>query len=194
MVETGCQSLFIGFESVNNTALAGVHKDNRSELYDRLADELHKREIMINASMVFGLDGDGPEVFANTLDWLVKNKIETLTSHILTPYPGTRLYEKMETEGRITDRDLAHYNTAHVVYKPQNIRTNDLYNGYLRMYKQFYSFKNIMRRKPESKKQRKPYFLFNFLYRKYGRLISALCKIIPMNFLGRIAEKISYKI
>ena len=95
MVESGCQSLFIGFESVNSHALAGVHKDNRPDLYEKLADELHKRGIMINASMVFGLDGDDSEVFANTLDWLVKNKIETLTAHILTPYPGTRLYERM---------------------------------------------------------------------------------------------------
>jgi len=194
MVQTGCQSLFIGFESVNNAALAEVHKDNRSELYDRLADELHKRGIMINASMVFGLDGDGPEVFANTLEWLVKNKIETLTSHILTPYPGTRLYTRMEAEGRITDYDLSHYNTAHVVYKPQKINKDDLYKGYIQMYKKFYSIKNILRRRPENPKQRKPYFLFNFLYRKYGRLTAALCKIVPMNFLGRVAERLSYKV
>ena len=194
MVETGCQSLFIGFESVNDAALAGVHKDNDSALYGRLAAELHKRGIMVNASMVFGLDGDGPEVFSNTLDWLVKNKIETLTAHILTPYPGTRLHERMETAGRITDQNLAHYNTAHVVYTPMNIPSEDLYRGYLRIYRQFYSLKNILRRKPENPKQRKPYFLFNLLYRKYGRFTAAICKIIPMNLLGRIAEWLSYKV
>ena len=194
MVKTGCQSLFIGFESVNNAALAKVNKDNHSEQYDRLVYELHKRGIMINASMVFGLDGDGPEVFANTLDWLVKNKIETLTSHILTPYPGTRLHECMEAAGRIIDRDLSHYNTAHVVYKPQNISKDELYKGYLRMYKQFYSFKNILRRTPANPKQRKPYFLFNLFYRKYGKLTSAICKILPMSLLGRLAERFSYKV
>lgn len=194
MVETGCQSLFIGFESVNDKALAGVHKDNQSNLYDRLADELHKRGIMINASMVFGLDGDGPEVFKNTLDWLIKNRIETLTSHILTPYPGTRLYQRMEEAGRITDHDLAHYNTAHVVYEPLNITREELYRGYLQTYRQFYSFKNIMRRKPKNPKQRKSYFLFNLFYRKYGRFTAAVCKIIPMNLLGRIGEWLSYKV
>ena len=193
MVEAGCQSLFVGFESVNNKALAEVHKDNQSELYDRLAYELHKRGIMINASMVFGLDGDGPEVFDNTLDWLVKNKIETLTAHILTPYPGTRLHERMEKAGRINDHDLSHYNTAHVVYDPLYISREELYRGYLKTYKRFYSIKNIMRRKPENPKQRKPYFLFNFLYRKYGRFTSAICKIIPMNLLGNMAERLSYK-
>ena len=74
---------------------------------------------MINASMVFGLDGDEPDVFQRTLDWLVKSKIETLTAHILTPYPGTKLYGRMKEEGRITVSDLSKYNTAHVVYKPK---------------------------------------------------------------------------
>jgi len=194
MVETGCQSLFIGFESVNNAALKGVHKDNRSELYDRLAYELHTRGIMINASMVFGLDGDGPEVFTNTLKWLVRNKIETLTAHILTPYPGTRLYRQMEADGRIIDHDLAHYNTAHVVYEPTHIKKEALYRGYLRIYRQFYSIKNILRRKPVNLKQRISYYLFNFLYRKYGRFTAAVCKIVSMNLIGRLAERLSYKI
>jgi len=194
MVETGCQSLFIGFESVNNAALAGVHKDNRSELYGRLADELHKRGVMINASMVFGLDGDGPEVFDNTLAWLVDNKIETLTAHILTPYPGTHLHARMEAAGRITDANLAHYNTAHVVYKPAHIDREALHRGYLQIYRRFYSFSNIWRRRPQNPKQRKAYFLFNFLYRKYGRLTAAVCKVVPMNLLGRIAERLSYKV
>jgi len=194
MVETGCQSLFVGFESVNNAALAGVHKDNHAERYDRLAEELHQRGVMINASMVFGLDGDGDEVFANTLNWLTKNKIETLTAHILTPYPGTRLHARMLADGRICDNNLAYYNTAHVVYQPTNITPEALYRGYLRIYRQFYSFANILRRRPKNPKQRRSYFLFNFFYRKYGRFTSALCKIIPMNLLGRIAERLSYKI
>ncbi len=193
MVETGCQSLFIGFESVNNQALAEVHKDNDSESYGRLVDELHKRGIMINASMVFGLDGDGLEVFENTLDWLVKNRIETLTAHILTPYPGTRLYHNMKASNRITDYDLAHYNTSHVVFKPLNIEPEELYRGYLNIYRRFYSFPCIMARKPENPKQRKAYFLFNFLYRKYGGFFSRIQRIIPMRSLGQAAEWLSYK-
>jgi radical SAM superfamily enzyme YgiQ (UPF0313 family) len=144
--------------------------------------------------MVFGLDGDNSEVFNNTLNWLVKNKIETLTAHILTPYPGTKLHERMEKAGRITDRNLAHYNTAHVVYEPLNIGKEELYKGYLRIYRQFYSLKNIFRRRPVNPKQRKPYFMFNFLYRKFGYISAVVCKIVPMHFIGRIAEWISYKV
>lgn len=44
-----------------------------------LLDEMHERGIMINASFVFGLDEDDVSVFKNTLEWIVKNKIETVT-------------------------------------------------------------------------------------------------------------------
>jgi radical SAM superfamily enzyme YgiQ (UPF0313 family) len=193
MVETGCQSLFIGFESINDTALHGVHKDNHSQQYGDLVDELHKRRIMINASMVFGLDGDGPEAFQNSLNWLIRSKIATLTAHILTPYPGTNLYERMEKAGRITDTNLENYNTAHVVFNPLNISKKELYEGYLKIYDDFYSFKNIWRRKPENYRQIKPYFLFNLLYRKFGRAMSQLTHIIPMNLFGRLSQWLSYK-
>ncbi|MEA4896307.1 MAG: radical SAM protein [Oscillospiraceae bacterium] len=193
MAETGCQSLFIGFESINNTALKGVNKDNQFEKYEKLVNAIHSRGIMINASMVFGLDGDDSGVFAKTLDWLLKNRIETLTSHILTPYPGTELYQRMEAEGRIIDHDLSHYNTAHVVYKPEGMTADELYAGYLWMYRQFYSFRNIIRRYPRHKAQRKPYLLFNLCYRKFGSFTSALARLVPMSMLGRIAAWISYR-
>ena len=194
MAETGCQSLFIGFESINNLALAGVHKDNQFEKYDRLVKAIHDRGMMINASMVFGLDGDGPEVFEKTLDWLIKSKIETLTSHILTPYPGTALHGRMEKAGRIIDRDLTRYNTAHVVFAPEGMTADQLYKGYLWMYRRFYSFASILRRMPKQKSQRWPYLLFNLLYRKFGRFTSILSRVIPMRALGRLSTRISYRI
>lgn len=194
MAQTGCQSLFIGFESINNIALRGVNKDNQVEKYEKLIRAIHSRGIMINASMVFGLDGDGPEVFATTLAWLEKNRIETLTSHILTPYPGTALYRRMEESGRITDHDLSKYNTAHVVFIPQGMTAEELYKGYLWMYGQFYSFRSIIRRMPAYKAQRKSFVLFNLFYRKFGKFTSALSRIIPMRVIGRFASRVSYRI
>lgn len=194
MAETGCQSLFIGFESINNASLQGVNKANRFEKYEGLAAEIHQRGMMINASMVFGLDGDGPDVFSRTLDWLVKNKIETLTSHILTPYPGTELYRRLKDAGRITDFDLSKYNTAHVVYQPKGMTAEELYAGYLWIYREFYSLRNIVRRLPAHPAQRKSYLLFNLFYRKFGRFTSALTGIVPMRALGRLAARIAYRV
>ena len=81
MKDAGCQSLFIGFESLSEEAIRNVHKQqNTVEKFENLVTEIHKRGIMINASFVFGLDGDDNTTFQTTLDWIVKNKIETVTS------------------------------------------------------------------------------------------------------------------
>lgn len=195
MVLSGCQSLFIGFESLNESSLKDVHKNqNNINKYERLVDELHKRNIMINASFVFGLDGDTSMVFKNTLDWIVKNRIETVTSHILTPYPGTKLYDDFLKENRITTFDYSLYNTANVVFRPEGMTEKELYEGYTWIYKEIYSFKNIIKRLPKSKKQILPYLMFNFLYRKFGRFSEFLCGKISFEKIGRIGEWISYKL
>ena len=77
MAASGCQSLFIGLESINPESLKSVNKDNNVELYEQLIDAIHSRGIMVNASMVFGLDGDDKHTFKRTLDWLVKMRVET---------------------------------------------------------------------------------------------------------------------
>ena len=193
MAESGCQSLFIGFESLNEKALAKVHKgQNQIEKYERLVEALHDRGIMINASFVFGLDEDDVSTFPQTIDWIVRHKIETVTSHILTPYPGTEVYARFQNDHRIIDPDLSHYNTAHVVFEPANMTKEELYQGYLDVYRQVYSFKNILRRCPKARKQRIPYFLFNLVYRKYGWLTEKFCQRITYERIGRIAEKWSY--
>mgnify|MGYP002345537427 CR=1 FL=1 len=195
MKEAGCQSLFIGFESINSKSIDSVHKvQNSVNRYEKLVDEIHKRGIMINASFVFGLDEDDASVFKNTLDWIVKNKIETVTSHILTPYPGTKLYSSLMEENRIVDFDLSKYNTAHVVYKPMNMTAEELYNGYLWIYEVVYSFKNIMKRLPKSKKQWIPFLSFNLFYRKFGKMTEILCNMVSFKNIGRFFRWLSYRI
>lgn len=192
MRDCGCQSLFIGFESIHPQSVRGVHKvQNDTRLYEAAVKAIHDRGIMINGSFVFGLDGDTPETFRLTRDWIVKNKIETVTSHILTPYPGTVLYDQMDRAGRITDRDLAHYNTAHVVFEPNGMGKDRLYEGYLWIYRDLYSFRNIVRRLPREKRQIAPYLLFNLFYRKFGPVTDWICRTITYQRLGRLAERLS---
>lgn len=193
MERTGCRSLFIGFESINTNSLKSANKhQNKIEEYDELIESIHCRGIMINASMVFGLDHDSPSVFDDTLNWLVKNKVETVTSHILTPYPGTQIYRRMDEAGRIFDKQWDHYNTAHVVFEPKYMTKEQLYDGYIDFYKRFYSFENIIKRMPKSKRVRMPYLLFNFGYRKFGKATSILGKIGLMRGVGTAARKLAY--
>ena len=193
--KSGCKSLFIGFESINEKSILSANKrQNKVKEYEELIAILHENGIMVNASMVFGFDDDEPTVFKATLDWLIKNKIETMTAHILTPYPGTILYKQLLSENRIIDFKYDKYNTSNVVFLPQKMSVEELKNGYLWIYREFYSLKNIIKRKPDNKTLRKPYFLFNLAYRKYGRITSLLGKFGFMSKIGQIARKISYGI
>lgn len=194
MKNTGCQSLFVGFESLNAAALQGVNKkQNNVDKYEKLVHEIHSRGMMINASFVFGLDSDDASTFRTTLEWIVKNRIETVTSHILTPFPGTKLYNELLTQNRIVDFNLEKYNTAHVVFRPEKMSIQELYDGYIWIYKKIYSVRNIIRRMPKAKKQWIPFLAFNILYRKFGKLTEKLCQKFSFYQIGKLAERVSYK-
>lgn len=194
MKAAGCQSLFIGFESINTNSINSVHKiQNNIMNYDKLIKEIHDRGMMINASLVFGLDDDDQSVFDTTSEWMVKRKVETVTAHILTPYPSTKLYERMLKENKIFNFDYSQYNTVNVVYYPNKMNPQELYEGYINFYKKFYSFKNIIRRIPKCKSQWSTYFLFNFVYRKFGKVTEILSYIIPLNLIGKIISILCYK-
>ncbi|MHC4642791.1 MAG: B12-binding domain-containing radical SAM protein [Planctomycetota bacterium] len=195
MADSGCQSLFIGFESINERSIRNMNKhQNHIDKYEELIQQIHTRGMMVNASMVFGFDCDYPSVFEETLEWLVENKIETVTAHILTPYPGTVFYKRLQQENRIIDYDWSHYNTSNVVYKPKNMTVKELYDGYLWLYKKFYSFGNILRRIPSHSKQKLPYLLFNIAYRKFGKITSTVAQLGFMNSVGKLARRLSYGI
>ncbi len=110
----------------------------------------------------------------------------------ITPYPGTALYSRMQKEGRILTDDLSLYNTANVVFRPLHMTEQELYDGYLRVYKEIYSLKNILKRIPKKKDQRAAYLMFNLLYRKYGKFTDWLCKWITYKRIGILAEKLSH--
>ena len=193
MAEAGCQSLFIGFESMNPKNLQATHKrQNVVEQYERTVTKIHERGMMVNASVVFGFDHDGPEVFDRTTQWLIEHKIETMTAHILTPYPGTVLYSQLQAEGRIFDHDLTHYNTSRVVFHPRNMTADELEKGYLGTYRRFYSWGSILERMPTRTVRCAPYLLFNICYRKYGKILAPLSRGGLMYFVGRLGRLLSY--
>lgn len=193
MAASGCKSLFIGFESINTKSISSVRKtQNNVGDYNTLVSLLHNNGIMVNASLVFGFDHDTKNTFGQTLDWLITNKVETMTAHILTPYPGTKLYQRLILENRIIDSDLRKYNTSNVVFLPKNMTPDELRDGYLKIYEDFYSFKNIIKRKPDNKKLVGPYFIFNFGYRKFGKFISKIGKAGLMSRIGRLGSELSY--
>lgn len=145
-VDAGLRSLFVGFETVNSANLSEQRKfQNIGRDYGAAIRRLHDLGVMVNGSFVFGMDQDGPDVFDRTVEWAVDQGIETATFHILTPYPDTALYRRMEAEGRIRHHDWSLYDTRHVVYRPAQLETAELEAGYWRAYKDFYRWSSIWR-------------------------------------------------
>jgi radical SAM superfamily enzyme YgiQ (UPF0313 family) len=144
--EAGLRSLFVGFETFSPANLRQSNKkQNLEKDYRKAVNRLHSLGIMINGSFVFGLDDDDRDVFRRTVDWGVKNAITTSTYHILTPYPGTRLFQRMENDHRILTRNWDLYDTRHVVYKTAGLRAEELQQGYDWAYREFYRWANIFK-------------------------------------------------
>ncbi|MCM0083832.1 B12-binding domain-containing radical SAM protein [Geomonas sp. Red32] len=144
-VEAGLRSIFIGFESINPANLRSSNKrQNLGRDYDRVIRRLDELGVFINGSFVFGLDDDGPDVFRRTASWAIERGITTATFHILTPYPGTGLFQSLNDQGRITSRDWDLYDTRHVVYQPKGMSAQELKDGYDWAYREFYSWGSIL--------------------------------------------------
>lgn len=142
----GLRSLFVGFETFSAENLKQSNKkQNLKKDYEAAVQRLHDHGVMINGSFVFGLDDDGPDVFQRTVEWGVRNAITTSTYHVLTPYPGTRLYADMEAQCRLVSNDWDLYDTRHVVYRPARLTPSQLEAGYWWAYDSFYSWSNIVR-------------------------------------------------
>jgi len=145
-VEAGLRGLFVGFETLsdaNLTSIGKFHSIRRN--YERAVKMLRDRGVMVNGSFVFGLENDDLSVFNRTVEWAINIGIETATFHILTPYPGTRLYDRLKREGRILTTDWNLYDTRHAVFKPDRMDAVELEAGYRQAYTDFYSWKGICR-------------------------------------------------
>jgi len=145
-VASGLRSLFVGFETLSPTNLMQQHKyQNLNRDYSMAIRRLHDLGVMVNGSFVFGMDDDDESVFDRTVEWAIKQGIETATFHILTPYPGTALYKRVQAEGRITISNWDLYDTRHTVFQPRRLTPESLEAGYWHAYREFYRWKNILR-------------------------------------------------
>lgn len=145
---SGCKQLFIGFESISQASMQAAGKDfNVVEDYLDVVARIHAHGIAVQAGIVFGFDADDEHVFERTLDFLEQAGVQNATFNILTPYPGTELYRRLEAEGRILTRDWARYNArADVVFEPRAMSRQTLLEGYRYANRRFYSASSIVRR------------------------------------------------
>ena len=145
--KSGCVEWFVGFESVSQAALNGIKKThNKVDDFHKMIKRVHKHGMSIQGGIIFGFDEDTPDIFDATLQKLYELEIDVLEINILTPYPGTPLYERLDKEGRIFTKDWSKYNQIDVVFEPKNMTVEELYNGAKKVAKEYYSWKNIIKR------------------------------------------------
>jgi radical SAM superfamily enzyme YgiQ (UPF0313 family) len=195
--EAGLRSDFVGFETLSETNLHQSNKkQNLGKDYRAAIQRLHSLGIMINGSFVFGLDDDDKDVFKRTVDWAVESGLTTSTFHILTPYPGTRLFKSMEQQNRILHRNWDQYDTRQVVYKTVGLSADELKKGYDWSYRSFYSWSNILRAslQHDELKDRIKHFTYAGGWKKFEPLWNFIIKTKGLNKMLPLLESILSKV
>lgn len=195
--EAGLRSVFVGFETFSPQNLKQGNKNqNMKNSYEEAVNRLHSLGIMINGSFVFGLDDDDNDVFKRTVDWGINNSITTSTYHVLTPYPGTRLFKDMESQGRILTRNWDLYDTRNIVYKTVNVSAEELKNGYDWAYREFYKWSNILKSSfnHESHKHKLKHLLYTGGWKKFEPIWNFIIKTKNLNNMLPVLESILSKV
>ncbi len=138
--EAGCASWIIGFESISQQTLSDMgKKTNKVKEFKHAIKNIHENKMAVIGYFVFGFDNDKKDVFKNTLKVIKELEIDVADFCILTPFPGTPLFNKLEKEKRIITKDWSKYTMKNVVFKPKNLTSEELLQGVRKMYKEFYS-------------------------------------------------------
>jgi radical SAM superfamily enzyme YgiQ (UPF0313 family) len=166
---SGCRGLLIGLESIDQDNLADCKKGfNRPERFHELVATLHRHRIALQGCFVFGLDHDTPDVFLKTARLAVEAKIDLPRFAVVTPFPGTPLFRRLESEGRILTRNWELYDGQHVVFQPARMSVDELQRGIEQAWRHAYSLPSIARRLAASPSPWAVRLGANFGYRFYA--------------------------
>lgn len=167
---SGCRGLLIGFESIRSDNLRGSGKVfNRPGRFKEIVALMHAHRIAVYGCFVFGMDHDTPEVFLETARFAVEAQIDLPRFAILTPFPGTALYQRLEGEGRILTRNWELYDGQHAVFQPAAMSVQQLQEGTEEAWRHVYSLPSIARRLRGSPASPWVAVAANLGYRHYAR-------------------------
>jgi radical SAM superfamily enzyme YgiQ (UPF0313 family) len=149
MRRSGCRGLLLGFESVQKDTQHEMKKIKNLKIdFFEAMRRFHGEGISILGAFVFGFDHENQDVFDKTLEFIVKGRLDCVQLRILEPLPGTRLYERLLSEGRLFEPDwwLRGYPPDTLLYQPKGMTAEELLSGYARLTRQTYSFASILKR------------------------------------------------
>lgn len=145
--EAGCVAAVFGIESISEESLISVNKGhNKVNEYKNLFSLFLQQDIPLCPSFVFGFDFDDTTVFSAVFKFLKSTKVQRAIFNILTPYPGTELYENLKTQNRIINNNLSLYDMCHVIFKPNKLTETELLEGYWKLFQKYYNIEEIISR------------------------------------------------
>jgi radical SAM superfamily enzyme YgiQ (UPF0313 family) len=143
LADAGCETVQIGFESVNPKTLEAFNKkQNLDEIVESIR-KVHDYGIKIHGMFVFGSDLDTVDTIKQTADFAIKHRIDTIQFMMLTPLPGTPFFTEMKDSDRLLHTQWDKYDAHHVVYKPLLMTPQALHMESLKAMGRFYSWKYI---------------------------------------------------
>jgi radical SAM superfamily enzyme YgiQ (UPF0313 family) len=164
---SGCAGLFVGLESVSSENLKRLRKTSGTmQDHSQAIKAFRDAGIFLQASLVFGFDGDDKSIFERTLEFLAKNRVSSATFNILTPYPGTAVYERFKREGRLLSENWQDYNHRTVVFRPKKLTPEELAEGFIWLGKHFYNRTSIFSRFYPNFRHPLLYLLINSAHRR----------------------------
>ena len=138
--EAGCIEWIVGFESFSQKTLNNAHKRaNKLEYYDKAVRNIHKNKMAIIGTFVFGFDEDTTDVFEATKESIDELGLDGAIFAVLTPYPGTPIFKRLDSEGRILTYDWYKYNRKNIVFEPKNMTKEELEKGYRELTRKYNS-------------------------------------------------------
>lgn len=147
VARSGCKGLLLGLETVTPGSLGDAKKRfNGSVDFKQVVGDLHHLGISVQGCFVFGLDHDTPDVFDATVEFALDAGVDLPRFAVLTPFPGTPLHTRLESEGRILTKDWELYDGQHVVFQPRGMSVKELAEGHERAWKKVYRWSSIAKR------------------------------------------------
>ena len=145
---SGCRQLSVGLESTNRESLLEAGKKcNVVERYPDQIRGIQKKRILLVANVMFGFDHDTEETLLETARSLIRWKVHLIAPFILRPIVGTRLFKRLEQEGRLLPEAAGeHTRTDVATFVPKNMTTEQLEKAFREVTLRFYSLPSVVRR------------------------------------------------
>jgi radical SAM superfamily enzyme YgiQ (UPF0313 family) len=146
MARSGCFMVFIGLESINPATLKAFKKAQTVEDIREAVTTFHRHGIGVHGMFVFGSEEDTIQVLRDTVDFSHEIDVDSLQYLILTPIPGTPIYDDLASENRLLHHDWQYYDGHHTVFVPRYLTPFELQMETLRAMKRFYSWPSVLKR------------------------------------------------